>query len=169
MSKHNKSGVSQKGQVVFLGIDLSKKSFQLHCVDAKGNVVIKKKLNRKALLPFIANLPECAVGIEVCGGSHYWCRKFTELGHDVNIMAPQFVKPYVKSNKNDAADAEAICEAMQRPSMRFVPTKTIEQQDIQSLHRIRSQAVARRTALGSSRPKTHQAIIIRLYVRFDIS
>ena len=149
MGKHNKAKASQKGQVVFLGIDLSKKSFQLHGVDARCHVVLKKKLNRKALLPFIANLPECVIGIEACGGSHYWCRKFTELGHDVRIIAPQFVKPYVKSNKNDAADAEAICEAMQRPSMRFVPTKTIEQQDIQSLHRIRSQAVARRTALGN--------------------
>jgi len=120
-----------------------------HGVDAKGHVTLKKKLNRKELLPFIANLPQCVIGIEACGGSHYWCRKLTELEHDVRIMAPQFVKPYVKSNKNDAADAEAICEAMQRPSMRFVPTKTIEQQDIQSLHRIRSQAVARRTALGN--------------------
>ncbi|WP_067583073.1 IS110 family transposase [Endozoicomonas ascidiicola] len=149
MGKINKSGANQKGQVAFLGIDLSKKSFQLHGVDAKGNVVFKKKLNRKALLPFIANLPKCVIGIEACGGSHYWCRKFTEMGHEVRIIAPQFVKPYVKSNKNDAADAEAICEAMQRPSMRFVPTKTMEQQDIQSLHRIRSQAVARRTALGN--------------------
>ena len=149
MGKHNKAEASQKAQVAFLGIDLSKKSFQLHGVDARGHVVLKKKLNRKALLPFIANLPESVIGIEACGGSHYWCRKFTELGHDVRIIAPQFVKPYVKSNKNDAADAEAICEAMLRPSMRFVPTKTIEQQDIQSLHRIRSQAVARRTALGN--------------------
>lgn len=149
MGNHNKTGVSQKGQVAYLGIDLSKKSFQLHGVDAKGNVVIKKKLNRKALLPFIANLPECVIAIEACGGSHYWCRKFTELGHKVRIIAPQFVKPYVKSNKNDAADAEATCEAVQRPNMRFVPSKDIEQQDIQSIHRIRSQAVARRTALGN--------------------
>ena len=147
MGKINKSGANQKELVVFLGIDLSKKSFQLHGVDAKGHVALKKKLNRKKLLPFIANLPQCVIGIEACGGSHYWCRKLTELGHDVRIIAPQFVKPYVKSNKNDAA--EAICEAMQRPSMRFVPTKTIEQQDIQSLHRTRSQAAARRTALGN--------------------
>ena len=149
MGKHNKTGVSQKGQVVILGIDLSKKSFQLHGVDAKGHVVIRKKLSRKALLPFIANLPECVIAIEACGGSHYWCRKFTELGHKVRIIAPQFVKPFVKSNKNDAADAEAICEAAQRPSVRFVPSKSVEQQDIQSIHRIRSQAVARRTALGN--------------------
>ncbi|MFK0571822.1 IS110 family transposase [Endozoicomonas sp.] len=89
------------------------------------------------------------MAIEACGGSHYWCRKFTELGHDIRIIAPQFVKPYVKSNKNDAADAEAICEAAQRPNMRFVPSKNVEQQDIQSIHRIRSQTVARRTALGN--------------------
>ena len=149
MGNHNKSGVSEKGHVTHLGIDLSKTSFQLHGVDAKGRTVIKKKLNRKALLPYIANLPECVIGIEACGGSHYWCRKFTEIGHSVRMIAPQFVKPYVKSNKNDAADAEAICEALQRPNMRFVPTKTVEQQDIQSIHRIRSQAVARRTALGN--------------------
>ena len=82
MGKHNKAKASQKGQIVFLGIDLSKKSFQLHGVDARGHVVLKKKLNRKALLPFIANLPECVIGIEACGGSHYWCRKFTELGQE---------------------------------------------------------------------------------------
>lgn len=149
MSKNNKNDHDQKRQIAFLGIDLSKKSFQLHGVDSKGNAVLKKKLNRKALLPFIANLPVCVIAIEACGGSHYWCRHFTELDHSVRIIAPQFVKPYVKSNKNDAADAEAICEASQRPNMRFVPTKNIEQQDIQSLHRIRSQAVARRTALSN--------------------
>lgn len=140
---------SSKGQVSVLGIDLSKMSFQLHGEDGKGQVLIKKKLNRTKLLPFIANLPPCLIAIEACGGAHYWCRKFTELGHNVRIIAPQFVKPYVKSNKNDAADAEAICEAARRPNMRFVPTKSLEQQDIQSLHRIRSQAVARRTALGN--------------------
>ncbi|WP_289007832.1 IS110 family transposase [uncultured Idiomarina sp.] len=143
------SNFSSKGQVSVLGIDLSKMSFQLHGENGKGQALIKKKLSRTKLLPFIANLPPCLIAIEACGGAHYWCRKFTELGHNVRIIAPQFVKPYVKSNKNDAADAEAICEAAQRPNMRFVPTKSIEQQDIQSLHRIRSQAVARRTALGN--------------------
>lgn len=137
---------SKKGQVCTLGVDLSKTSFQLHGVDNHGQVVIRKKLSRSKLLPCIANLPPCVIGIEACGGAHYWCRQFTALGHSVRIIAPQFVKPYVKSNKNDAADAEAICEAIQRPSMRFVPTKSIEQQDIQSIHRVRSQAVARRTA-----------------------
>ena len=149
MAKQNKEGVSQKGRIHVLGIDLSKKSFQLHGVDNKGHPVIKKKLDRKALLPFIANIPECIIAIEACGGSHCFCRQFTELGHRVRMIAPQFVKPYVKSNKSDAADAEAICEAAQRPNMRFVPSKSIEQQDIQSLHRIRSQTVARRTALAN--------------------
>lgn len=97
-------------------------------------------------MTFIAQLPPCLIGLEACGGAHHWVRRFTEFGHTVRMMAPQFVKPYVKSNKNDAADAEAICEAVQRPGMRFVPVKTIEQQDIQNLHRVRSQLVARRTA-----------------------
>ena len=135
-----------KGPITVLGIDLAKQSFQLHGVNAEGEVVLKKKLNRKQLSAFIANLPVCLIGLEACGGSHHWVRVFTEMGHTVRMMAPQFVKPYVKSNKNDAVDAEAICEAVQRPNMRFVPVKSIEQQDIQSIHRIRSQLVARRTA-----------------------
>lgn len=135
-----------KGNVAVLGIDLAKQSFQLHGVDANGQVVIKKKLSRHKLIEFIAQLPSCVIGIEACGGANYWRRVFERLGHTVHIIAPQFVKPFVKSNKNDAADAEAICEAVQRPSMRFVPGKSIQQQDIQSIHRIRSQAVARRTA-----------------------
>ena len=101
------------------------------------------------LASFIAKLPACLIGMEACGGAHYWKRTLEKLGHKVHLIAPQFVKPFVKSNKNDAADAEAICEAVQRPSMRFVPGKSLEQQDIQSLHRIRSQAVARRTALAN--------------------
>jgi len=140
------SNSNPKSELVVLGIDLAKNSFQLHGVDASGQVVIKKKLSRNKLSPFIAQLPRCVIGIEACGGSNHWTRGFEKLGHTVHMIAPEFVKPYVKSNKNDAADAEAICEAVQRPSMRFVPAKSIEQQDIQSLHRIRSQAVARRTA-----------------------
>ncbi len=135
-----------KGAVVVLGIDLAKQSFQLHGVDANGSTVLTKKLNRHKLSEFIARLPNCLIGIEACGGSNYWARVFKRYGHTVRMIAPQFVKPFVKSNKNDAVDAEAICEAVQRPSMRFVPAKSVEQQDIQSLHRIRSQAVARRTA-----------------------
>ncbi len=135
-----------KGPITVLGIDLAKQSFQLHGVNAGGEVVLKKKLNRKQLSAFMANLPVCLIGLEACGGAHHWVRVFTEMGHTVRMMAPQFVKPYVKSNKNDAVDAEAICEAVQRPNMRFVPAKSIEQQDLQSIHRIRSQLVARRTA-----------------------
>jgi len=140
------SNNNAKGTIKVLGIDLAKQSFQLHGVDEKGNTVLKKKLSRKKLTAFIANLPPCLIGLEACGGAHHWARVFTQLGHTVRMMAPQFVKPYVKSNKNDAVDAEAICEAVQRPNMRFVPAKSIAQQDIQSLHRIRSQLVGRRTA-----------------------
>lgn len=132
--------------VKVLGIDLAKQSFHLYGVDAAGQRVINKTLSRKQLAAFVANLPPCLIGLEACGGAHHWARRFSEFGHTVRMMAPQFVKPYVKSNKNDAVDAEAICEAVQRPNMRFVPTKGIEQQDIQSLHRVRSQLVARRTA-----------------------
>jgi len=129
-----------------LGIDLAKSSFQLHGVDESGRTVLRKKLSRDKLMAFIANLSPCLIGLEACGGGHYWSRSFTNFGHTVRMIAPQFVKPYVKSNKNDAVDAEAICEAVQRPNMRFVPTKSIEQQDIQSIHRIRSLLVGRRTA-----------------------
>lgn len=144
MSKHSK-----KGEVKVLGIDLAKQSFHLHGVDDSGQPVLRKKPGRKQLCAFVANLPKCLIGLEACGGAHHWVRVFESYGHTVHMMAPQFVKPYVKSNKNDAVDAEAITEAVQRPSMRFVPAKSIEQQDIQSLHRIRSQLVARRTAQGN--------------------
>ncbi len=137
---------SVESQLAVLGIDLAKQSFQLHGVDRNGQTVLKKKLSRKDLVQFVAQLPVCTIGIEACGGANHWVRLFERFGHTVRMMAPQFVKPFVKSNKNDAADAEAICEAVQRPNMRFVPAKSIEQQDLQSLHRIRSQAVARRTA-----------------------
>jgi len=137
---------NSKGKVTVLGIDLAKNSFQLHGVDKQGNRVLKKKLSRKQLVAFIAQLPPCLIGLEACGGAHHWVRVFSELGHTVKMIAPQFVKPYVKSNKNDAVDAEAICEAVQRPSMRFVPSKSTEQQDIQSVHRVRSLLVGRRTA-----------------------
>jgi len=141
MDKHSKAG-----DIKVVGIDLAKSVFHVHGVDTHGNVVMRKKLSRSKLVAFMANLPPCLVGMEACGGAHDWARKFKEMGHDVRLISPQFVKPYVKSNKNDTVDAEAICEAVQRPSMRFVPIKGIEQQDIQSLHRARSQAVSHRTA-----------------------
>jgi len=137
---------SKKGEIKVLGIDLAKQSFQLHGVDESAQDVLRKKLDRKKLAAYVARLPTCTIGIEACGGAHHWARVFKQFGHEVRIMAPQFVKPYVKSNKNDAVDAEAICEAVQRPNMRFVPEKSIEQQDIQSVHRIRSLLVGRRTA-----------------------
>ncbi len=137
---------SVKRAIKVLGIDLAKQSFQLHGVDEFGKTVLRKKLNRSKLTAFIAKLSPCLIGLEACGGAHYWVRTFTKFGHKVRMIAPQFVKPYVKSNKNDAVDAEAICEAVQRPNMRFVPNKSIEQQDIQSMHRIRSLLVSRRTA-----------------------
>jgi transposase len=135
-----------KGKVKVLGIDLAKQSFQLHGVDESGQTVLRKKLNRGQLSAFVARMETCLIGLEACGGAHHWVRVFKSHGHTVRMIAPQFVKPYVKSNKNDAVDAEAICEAVQRPSMRFVPEKNVEQQDMQSLHRIRSQIVSRRTA-----------------------
>ncbi len=141
MGDHNKAG-----SITVVGIDLAKNVFHLHGIDASGNVVVRKKMSRTKLATFMAKLPACRVGMEACGGSHFWARKFLAMGHDVRMMGPQFVKPYVKSNKNDLVDAEAICEAVQRPSMRFVPGKGVEQQDIQSLHRARSMAVSHRTA-----------------------
>jgi transposase len=136
-------------KVTAIGIDLAKSVFQVHGIDARGHAVLRKKLTRAQLIPFLATLPVCQIGIEACGGAHYWAREFQKLGHSVKMISPQFVKPYVKSNKTDAADAEAICEAMSRPHMRFVPIKQIEQQDIQSLHRVRQRLVRARTALSN--------------------
>lgn len=133
--------------VVVIGIDISKSSFQLFGVDERGNPRLDKVCNRSQFKQFVANLKPCTIGMEACAGAHYWSRYLQIYGHQVRLIAPQFVKPFVKSNKNDRADAEAICEAVQRPTMRFVSAKTVEQQDIQSLHRIRSQVVANRTAL----------------------
>ena len=132
-----------------LGVDLAKDVFQLHGTDAKGNRVLTKRLSRGKLLEYMANITPCLIGIEACGGAHYWARVFEECGHTVKIMSPQFVKPYVKSNKNDARDAEAIAEAVTRPSMRFVPKKTMEQQDVLLLHRARELAMKQRTAHGN--------------------
>jgi transposase len=129
-----------------IGIDLAKQVFQLHGVDGQEKVVLRKQIRREQLLDHFKKLPPCLIGMEACGGAHYWARELQKLGHTVKLMAPQFVKPYVKSNKNDANDAEAICEAVARPNMRFVAIKTIAQQDIQAIHRIRSELVQQRTA-----------------------
>jgi len=106
-----------------IGIDLAKHLFQLHGVDQHGKTILKRQLTRNQMLSFFTDQPLCLIGMEVCGSVHYWANKLQGLGHTVKFMAPQFVKPYVKTNKSDAADAEAICEAMTRPTMRFVPIK----------------------------------------------
>jgi transposase len=133
-------------KITTVGIDLAKNVFQLHGVNEFGKVVIKKQLRRDQLVEFFINLPACLIGMEACGSAHHWARKLQECGHTVRLMAPQFVKPYVKTNKHDAADAEAICEAVTRPSMRFVPVKDTEQQSVLALHRVRQGFIKARTA-----------------------
>jgi len=136
-------------KVTTVGIDLAKNVFQVHGVNEHGKPVLRKQLKRDQLVTFFVNVEPCLIGMEACGGAHHWARKLQSLGHDVRLMAPQFVKPYVKSNKNDAADAEAICEAVARPNMRFVPIKNIEQQSVLALHRVRQGLVKARTAQGN--------------------
>lgn len=133
-----------------VGIDLAKNVFQVHGVDERGQPVLKKQLKRDQVAPFFAVLEPCLIGMEACGGSHHWARKLQAFGHTVKLMAPQFVKPYVKTNKNDVTDAEAICEAVARPNMRFVPIKTTEQQGVLAMHRARQGFVKARTAQANS-------------------
>ena len=133
-------------QITTIGIDLAKDVFQIHGVDGQGKIVLRKQLRRGQMASFFVNLPACLIGMEACGSAHYWARKLQEQGHVVRLMAPQFVKPYVKPNKHDAADAEAICEAVRRPNMRFVPIKNVEQQAILSVHRVRQGLIKARTA-----------------------
>jgi transposase len=135
--------------ITTVGIDLAKNVFQVHAVDAQGKVVLRKQLRRGQVAQFFVNLPPCLIGMEACASSHHWGRALERFGHTVRLMAPQFVRPYVKTNKNDAADAEAICEAVGRPNMRFVPIKSIEQQAILSVHRVRQGFVKARTAQGN--------------------
>lgn len=136
-------------KITTLGIDLAKNVFQLHGVDEAGRTVLRKKLSRKKLLSFLTNREPCLIGIEACGGAHHWAREMTKLGHRVRIMSPQYVKPYIKTNKNDSNDAQGICEAVGRPHMHFVGIKSVEQQDIQALHRIREQLIKERTAVAN--------------------
>ncbi len=133
-------------KITTIGLDLAKTVFQVHGVDETGKQVVSKALKRAQVLLYFANLEPCLVGMEACGSAHYWARKLSALGHTVRLISPQFVKPYVKSNKNDAADAEAICEAVARPNMRFVPVKDEEQQAVLALHRARQGFVKARTA-----------------------
>ncbi len=135
--------------ITVLGIDLAKNIFHLHGVDEHGKPVLKKRLNRKQLSEFMVNLRPCLVGMEACSGANFWARQLRAQGHEVKIMAPQFVKPYRKNSKNDFNDAEAICEAVTRPNMRFVPIKETVHQDVQSIHRIRARIVSERTALAN--------------------
>lgn len=136
-------------EIETLGIDIGKRTFHLVGMDKKGKIILRKKLSRSQLLPFVANLKVCLIGIESCSGAHYWGRQFSVYGHEVKLISPQFVKPYVKGNKNDFNDSEAICEAVSRPTMRFVTIKSIEQQNIQNVHSIRQRLVCNRTALAN--------------------
>ncbi len=136
-------------QISVIGLDLAKNVFQVHGVNKSGEILLRKQLKRSEIHKFFAKLPPCLVGIEACGGAHYWSRELLRFGHDVRMMAPAFVKPYLKSNKNDRNDAEAICEAVQRPNMRFVASKTPEQQSVLHLHHGRQLLVQQRVALGN--------------------
>ena len=133
--------------VTTIGLDIAKSVFQVHGIDVAGNVMIRQQLRRSRVLPFFKKLAPCMVGIEACASSHHWSRELQALGHTVRLMPPAYVKPYVKRQKNDAADAEAICEAVQRPNMRFVPTKTPEQQSCLVLHRTRHLFIRQQTAV----------------------
>ena len=133
-----------------IGLDTSKSVFQLHGVNEAEQAVLRKKLRRGQVLAFFAALPAAKVGMEACGAAHYWARELRALGHDVVLLPPQYVKPYVKRSKSDAADAEAICEAMSRPSMRYVPVKSTDQQALQMLAKLRAQFIGRRTQLANS-------------------
>jgi transposase len=138
------------GDVVTVGLDIAKSVFQVHGVDADGQVVVQRKLTRAKLIPFFEKLPCCLIGIEACATAHHWGRRLTELGHEVKLMPPSYVKPYLKRQKNDAADAEAICEAVTRPSMRFVEVKSPEQQSELVIHRTRMTLMRHRIELSNT-------------------
>jgi transposase len=130
-----------------VGLDLAKNVFQVHAIDEAGDVVVRKQLRRRQVRSFFAELSPCLVGLEACATAHHWARELTALGHEVRLMPPNYVKAYVKRNKHDMADAEAICEAVRRPSMRFVPVKTAEQQSALMMHRARELLIRQRTML----------------------
>ena len=137
-------------QVTTIGIDLAKHVFQIHGVDAEGGVVVRRKLRRSEVIGFLAKLPPTLIGMEACATAHHWARELGALGHCVRLIPPAYVKPFVKRQKNDAADAEAICEAVSRPSMRFVPIKNVEQQGVLVLHRTRDLLIRQRTMLANA-------------------
>jgi transposase len=136
--------------ITTVGLDIAKSVFQVHGIDAAGNVLVRRRLTQGRVLAFFERLPRCLVGIEACNTSHHWARELIALGHDVRLMPAQYVKPYVKRSKNDAADAEAICEAVTRPTMRFVAVKTLEQQSVMMLHRVRLMLNRQRTQLTNA-------------------
>ena len=131
--------------ITTIGFDLAKTVFQVHGADGEGRAVLRRKLRRGKVLAFFAGLPSCLVGMEACASAHYWAREIQALGHEVRLIPPQYVRPFVKTNKNDAADGEAICEAVTRPTMRFAPAKSAEQQSVLMLHRARELLVRQRT------------------------
>jgi transposase len=137
-------------EVVTIGLDIAKSVFQVHGVNSKGDAVLRRQLKRARMLPFFAKLPPCLIGIEACNNSHYWARELAALGHDVKLMPAQYVKPYVKRQKNDAADADAICEAVTRPTMRFVAVKSSEQQSLMMLHWVRLMLNRQRTQISNA-------------------
>ena len=134
-------------RVTTIGLDIAKSVFQVHGVDKDDNVIIRRQLKRRYVLAFFQKLPPCLIGIEACASSHHWSRELQALGHTVRLMPPAYVKPYVKRHKNDATDAEAICEAVTRPNMRFVATKTPEQQSCLTLHRTRHLFIRQQTSV----------------------
>lgn len=136
-------------KITTIGLDIAKSVFHLFAMSKTGRLVKKKQLKRSQVLLFMANIEPCLIVMEACGSAHYWAREFMRLGHQVKLIAPQYVKPFVKGNKNDYNDAEAIAEAAQRPTMRFVPIKSIEQQDVQNFHRQRERIKKERTALAN--------------------
>jgi transposase len=146
-SENHQEREPSMGEITTIGLDLAKHVFQAHGIDAEGTTVLRKRLRRGQVLAFFSRIPRCVVGLEACATAHYWARELRALGHEVRLMPAQYVKAYIKRNKHDAADAEAICEAVQRPTMRFVPVKTAEQQATQLLHRGREQLVRQRTML----------------------
>src|SRR6266540_4231738 len=148
-------------EITTIGLDLAKHVFQVHGIDAEGTTVLRKRLRRGQVLAFFSRIPRCVVGLEACATAHYWARELGALGHEVRLMPAQYVKAYIKRNKHDAADAEAICEAVQRPTMRFVPVKTTEQQAAQLLHR-------RLLLCRLDRHKSHRRALNSLANRFGI-
>jgi transposase len=145
-----RKSIADFSSVTTVGLDLAKHVFQVHCVDALGRVVLTKSIRRGKLLEFFNSLPSCLVGLEACGSAHHWARELIKLGHDARLMPPAYVKAYVRRQKNDAADAVAICEAVTRPSMRFVPMRSLENQAALMHHRVREMQVAQRTQVLNS-------------------